>query len=541
MTASPPVQTTAGLGSPSSSAEAAGAAGAGATEAPSTTMTTAAVAGGVVGGLAILSLIAFLIFFLRRRSKRKRRSTLLTSMFGDPGFGRREKETVVYTINRTSLGPTPVSEKMKNSFVYGYKRFRDRVSGLGRSRSDSPKPTIDLDRGTSQFGPPLSSTSSRRSSSRAGNNDDDGDDGDDAPTAKERFFGWWGRLGRSGPPKSNRTNNEPFAGARAIRRVSSNEKAAPSNTQQPDFLTLLKMDEEAARKSAGGAGGAKGRNSKRRSPSQDHFLGSLGFDFEGAMGVSPFSDDNAIRPTSNDGSGSVRHDSATIPPLALAKGGDDDASNNPFSDANAVTSNGGPTTYVQDIRRSRGRSATVNGSNNNNGSNAAAVAAAIAARRSSNRRSSNYGFLNRESGLSVDSDMYKRNTKFRSDPFDLDRPELLSASRSGSRDMNRDSQRSSQYSSAGGIGAPPRARAHTRGESYASWTSRYSGISEGGDISINTNANTIANANSRAGGNAKAANTSLDDWSEPGPDVGPAVASKKRSSKGSVGSVGKAL
>ncbi|KAK7752125.1 hypothetical protein SLS62_005869 [Diatrype stigma] len=546
-----PAQNTAGLGAPSNSAEAEGAAGPTAAAPFNNTMTTAAIAGAVVGGLAILSLLGFLIFFLRRRSKRRRRSTLLTSMFGDPGFRGGEKGAVAaspssstagaYTINRTSLGPTPASEKLKNSVVFGFKRFRGRLSNITHGRSGSPHPTVDLDRGTSQFGPPQSSASSSRSrsSSRSAYVD-----GNDNTTAKERFLGWWGRLSRSGPPKSNRSVNEPFAEARAIRRVS-NEILAPK-PQQPDFNTLLKMDEEAAQRAADGT-------SKHRSTmGSDHFLGGLGFDYVSAMGAGPVSDDKALEPPSQLGRGSsVRHDSATIPPLAFPND-DDDGRINPFSDANAVGS-GGPTTYVQDLRRSRGRSATTSNLGNNY------AAAVMAARKSNNnnRRSSSYGFIsntnnynnsnsnnhnNRESGMSVDSvDMaYKRNTKFRSDPFDLDRPELFSAS--SSRAGSRDSRRRSSSVGTAGVRFPPRARAHSRGASSSrvgSWTSEYSAISEEDSgataLAITTTANTLANARARASAGARAsvnvvhvkrntrgpvADAGFDGWSEPGPDVG---------------------
>ncbi len=571
------VQDNPGVASPSSTVEAARV-----TEASSNnTRMTVAVAGGVVGGLALLSLAAFLIFFLRRRSKRRRRSTMLTSMFGDPNYRRREKQGA-YTIDRTSLGPTPVSEKVKGSIVSGYKRARGRFSNIVHSRSDSPRPTVDLDRGTSQFGPPLSAASSlpSRSSSRA-----DYDDAD--PTLKERFFGWWGRLGRSGPPKSSRADNDPFAAAgRSIRRVS-RERVDPPKNAQPDFLTLLKMDEEAAVATAaqetgpGSRNGADG-NQKRRSTiaGQEHFLGGLGLDFESAIGNSPFSDANAIKHDSSDAGSSVRHDSATIPPLALAKGDNADNANNsnPFSDSHAITggaggppmlplsnsnNGGGPATYVQDLRRSRGRSINTN--------NVATMATTKRMTRDSN---TNYPFNNnnRTSGMSDDSvDMYRRNTKFRSDPFDLDRPELFSSSssslaasrgRPGSRTSGGsvtagpgiargNSQRSGRFTGGVGVGViPPRAvRTHTRAESYTSWTSRYSGYSEGdsdgnGNANANANANVNVNANGNGNGNGngnrgRGRDTGiLDGWSDPGPDVGPSAAAagdKKGPSQGSVG------
>ena len=557
---------------------------------PSSTRTTAAVAGGVVGGVALLSLGIFLIWFLRRRRERRRRSTMLTSMFGDPGFGRGEKGVGSsggggsggsggYQINRTSLGPTPVSEKVKDSIVSTYQRMRGRLPMIAGSRSPSPGPTVDLDRGTSQFGPPPPAvTAMATAGSRADSRFSDYDGY--KPTAKERLVGWWGRVGRSGPPKSSRTDNDPFAmggGGGKTRGAASNANA----NVQPDFNTLLRMDEDAAR---------RGLASGRRQSTTAHFLGGLAFDFDGPSAGSgtgnakanananPFSDDNATRRDSSD---STRHESATIPPLAYGErsAARDQAARDPFSDANAIgASNGigigigiaggkgsGPATYVQDLRRSRGRSVSADhsnnlnlNSNNNSGSGgnynypfrgsvssigssrrASSVGNAAAAGASSGAGNSGAG----NNGAAHYSSLFvKRSTKFRSDPFDLDRPELLSSSsRDGSRDISSGSGAATGSGETIGTGvcgggingnyatvekAPPvpaPMTAHLRGPSYASWTSRYSGVSEEG------------------------AGDGFDDlWSDPGPDVGPAAAKTSGSGSGpgkrnSQTSVGKAL
>ena len=130
------------------------------------TQITAAVAGGVVGGLALISLGLFLVWFLRKRSERRRRSTMLTSMLGNPGLGRGEKGGggAANPVNRTSLGPTPISEKVKDSIVSSYQRMRGRLPMIAGSRSPSPGPTVDLDRGTSQFGPPAPTTATTTTS-----------------------------------------------------------------------------------------------------------------------------------------------------------------------------------------------------------------------------------------------------------------------------------------------------------------------------------------------------------------------------------------
>ncbi|RYP92563.1 hypothetical protein DL770_001321 [Monosporascus sp. CRB-9-2] len=438
ITPSPTAEDNAGLESPATTG--------GVTETP-VNARTAAVAGGVVGGLALVSLGIFLIWFWRRRTEQKRRR--LARFSGDGTSGRREKEGAYFT-NRTPLGPTPVSEKLNDSVVYGYRRFRRRLSGIV-DRSASPEPTVDLNRGTSQFGPPPASISPQSSRFSASS-----ENLAFVPRGREQFVGWWSRVTKNGGshPRSNRSDNTPFAVARGMKRVSGDR---PAPNPQPDFHTLLRMDEEAA-VSAARVSGTRG-NHKRRSTAtgNEHFIGGLGFDFGGA--ANPFSDGNAIRP------GSV---TATAPPPTLWM----DPAKDPFSDANAVANDPptseGTTIYARDPGLSRGRSASINGS------------------------------IYRESGVSsvysLDGDMLMRNTKFRSDPFDLDLPELLSSGTGGG---------SVDGSSGSAVGIPP--RAHVRGPSYASsYTSRYFGSDAG----------------------------SFNGWSDPGPDVGPGVVENRRSRDG---------
>ena len=500
------------------------------------TQITAAVAGGVVGGLALISLGLFLVWFLRKRSERRRRSTMLTSMFGNQGLGRGEKGGgAANPVNRTSLGPTPISEKVKDSIINRYQNLRGRLPMIaGSPGSSSPEPTVDLDRGTSQFGPPPAAAASRADSRFSGYDDY-------KPTTKERLVSWWGRLGRSGPPKSSRADNDPFAISRSgDARTKTAARAVPN--AQPDFNTLLRMDEEAAQRS-GAAGGTGGRRRSTTAAGHEHFLGGLAFDFEDAAGAgpkassaNPFSDDNAARRDSSD---SARHESATIPGLVVGGSGSgaggSSAARNPFSDANAIgvaTGKGsGPATYVQDLRRSRGRSVSADHNNLNNGTGPnynypfrSSVSSMGSSRRASSIANGAGGASPPQSRRTSSAVYYssifnKRSTKFRSDPFDLDRPELLSnSSRDGSRDLGRDAAGVVTAGVAPPMPAPM--TAHLRGESYASWTSRYSGVSEDG-----------------GGGGAQ-----FDLWSDPGPDVGPAVAAKgKRTSRTSETSVGKAL
>ena len=200
--------------------------------------------------------------------------------------------------------------------------------------------------------------------------------------------------------------------------------------------------------------------------SRDQFLGGLNLSFGGSNSNlnDPFSDDNAAR------------SSATPAPLAVSQ------ANNPFSDANAISNPAPvvpkPTTYVADIRRSRNQSVSGNGNPPPGG-------------------------VVRESVASVESYTTRRNNKFRSDPFDLERPELLASARQAKASISsRVTENSQESRLSGGVGTgdirrPP--GAHARSESFSSKYS--SGVSMG-------------------------------DWSDPGPDVGPAASRKDGSDSG---------
>ncbi|KAI1338105.1 hypothetical protein F5Y15DRAFT_131673 [Xylariaceae sp. FL0016] len=481
--AAAPLQTTA-IGSTDTSDSATSSAGLSGTAVPATgdaasTQTTVAVAGGVIGGLAAISLIVFLIWFWRKRTTKKRRSTLLTPLSTEPRF-RDRGEKGPYVINRTSLGPTTVPEKVKAIVGYNYKRIREGVNNIVSRDSN---PSVNLNRGNSQFGMPDTPVSQASNTTETNHNF--------TLTTKERFVDWWGRLKEDNlggwrlrrESRSNRNDNSPFAASKGLK-----EQQRPMLGSQPDFLTLLSMDDqqldrEAASRDRGSMGGVNGANQRRsQSLGNEHFLGGLGLNFD-----DPFSDANVMA-----------RDSAKVQPLAVS------SANNPFSDANAIaapsaTKQMGPTTYVQSIRRSRTQSI------------------------SHTRKSSNVTRMEsiyRESGASIESFETRRN-KFRSDPFDLDRPELLSSNNSSTGGVGGSNRSSRSSRSSRGLPGTPRA-AHVRQESF---TSKYS------------------------------SGASLGDWSDPGPDVGPAAGrwdtptpdsskgrpGENRKSASSQGSVGKAM
>ncbi|XXH01100.1 hypothetical protein Hte_007451 [Hypoxylon texense] len=451
-----------------------------------TTQQTIAIAVGVIGGVVIITLIAFVLWLWRKRKMRERRSTLLTPLTPDATF--RGDEKGPYLISRTSVGPTPFTEKFWAIAGTKYRRLRGRVNDYV-ARSSSPTPSVNLNRGNSQFGPPDMMHSRNNSSTGAA--------AGEVSTSKGRFVDWWGRLAEDGnfnwrlrhESKVNPVTNDSMAVPQ-----STGESNGPKRGSQPDFLTLLNMDDKQLEREAATRGRSSVNGGQRRSVSmggEQHFLGGLGLNFDMA---DPFSDVNAIS-----------NNTAKATPLIVS------AANNPFSDANAIkappasaAANGGLTTYVQNIRRSRGHS--VHGS--------------------ISRQPSNAGTYYRESNMSVDT-IGTRRTKFRSDPFDLDRPDLLRSANSSTAALAGGSSRASRSSkSVVGLPNTPR-QAHVRTESFTSkYSSGLSGIS------------------------------SMGGWSDPGPDVGPAAARStptpdsglgrrdsetRRRSGSSQGSVGKAL
>ncbi|KAI1180982.1 hypothetical protein F4777DRAFT_596166 [Nemania sp. FL0916] len=401
------------------------------------TQTTVAIAGGVIGGLVLLSIVTFLMWFVRKRLIKKRRSTLLTPLSTGPASGGDEKGPYM---SRNSLGPATLSGKVRAMVGSNYHRLRGRVNSLV---TRSPNPSTGRDRDSPQFG--LSSTPVTRSGTGIG-----------ASTAavitKDRFVDWWGRLFEDGNFNWKLQNDPGSEHPDDTSRDLSKTPQPREIGSQPNFLALLSMDEQQQQQSFGGNIVTTGSNNSRRSQSlgNDHFLGGLGLNFDAE---DPFADSNAMT-----------HDSAKVMPLSVSGPGPQ----NPFSDANALStparpvSNNhsrasGPITYVQNIRRSRGYSAS-------------AATTRLPSRASARRTPSLY----RESGVSVETSDTRRN-KFRSDPFDLDGPELLSQA-PGSNPQ--------------GLPNMPQP-AQVRRQSF---TSRYSsGVSTMGD------------------------------WSDPGPDVGPAA------------------
>ncbi|AEO60223.1 hypothetical protein MYCTH_2309245 [Thermothelomyces thermophilus ATCC 42464] len=381
---------------------------------------TVAVAGGVIGGVVAISILAFFIWWARRRMKRRRRSTLLTPLDVVQPSDRDEKRGGGYEISRGSIGPTPVAVKVKASLGYNFRRIRDHF----RNRT---APSVNLDRGPSQFiGPTTTQSRARSGIIGAGR------------AAKGRLKDWWASL-RTTLTRRGDDAREKSEGSPPRRKASSS---------QPDFLALLSMDT-----------GELDREARRRQASIAHRRSSAApaDNFSGGMSLNighenPFSDANAIA-----------HTSAKPAPLNTA---------DPFSDSNAIR--GPPSAMaptgapVADIRRSRSNSSAYNyrASRDSAGSLRSVATAATANQRN----------------------------KFRSDPFDLERPEFLggvsSSSSSSSSSSTADavgfntltgsqSQQQQQQQQQQQPNPLPPARARTRTASFTSRYSTYSKYSSG--------------------------------------------------------------
>ncbi|KAK4159620.1 hypothetical protein QBC43DRAFT_184178, partial [Cladorrhinum sp. PSN259] len=320
---------------------------------------TLAVAGGVIGGVVAISIIAFLIWWWRRQRLRRRRSTLLTPLnmanpFNEKGGGgvMQIDEKGGYVIDRGSIGPTPVATKVRTALGVNLNKIKGH---LRNKTGGSSAPSVNMNRGTSQFMD--ASNASTRSRSNSAFDHDPAE-----PTVKDRFVDWWSRLTadinfnwKLRNARSSEIDTLTPMGLPPVYAANEKRPPLPGNTQQPDFLTLLNMsdnelDREAQRLRRSSSVPARGPNQRNSAGSGDHFLSGLGLNFAD----NPFSD---------------AHASATPAPLAVpqtAASVSGVGTVNPFADPVPAK----PGTYVSDtIRRSRGHSIATTTYNNNNNNN----------------------------------------------------------------------------------------------------------------------------------------------------------------------------
>ncbi|ROT42730.1 hypothetical protein SODALDRAFT_326885 [Sodiomyces alkalinus F11] len=343
-------------------------------------LSPAAIAGSVVGSVAFLTLLVVFLWFLRKHRSRSRR--VGASADSGHGEGRRRQERP-YVFDQESVGPTPKSARFKAALGYNYQRFRGQLGGfLGEDGYRAGATMLSRERS----GSPVMSQHSRHNSAVSSG----GDAQRDILTTKDRLKDWWDRLTADALFNWRLRNDttldpDPFASVRE-KQSETTEQRRTSN----DFVSLLGMSEK-------GLGSEEQRQGANRrtgsSVSADHFLGGLGFNVNsGNANANPFADTNAL-------------------PAEPARAADVNV--NPFADSNevpAASTSAMPGPYrVANARRSR--ASTIAGPGTRPPSTLPPV-------------SPQYDSLYRESGGSMETFDTRRN-RWRSDPFDLERPELL--------------------------------------------------------------------------------------------------------------------
>ncbi|CCC09457.1 hypothetical protein SMACR_03487 [Sordaria macrospora] len=404
----------------------------------------AKVAGGVLSGLVVLSLVGLFFWLWRRRRLQKRRRTLLTPLGTGPGTNPDRNEKMPYIISRRSIGPTAMFAKAKTALGHNVKRIRERISQTfseGSIRILSPSNRPQSQGLLSRHG---------RNPSLVPTNEVKG-----KGSVKASILSWWSRI-TSHMYTSKRHNDEVVRDRYPGTGNTSERKARLQ--YQPDFLTLIRMDNDDLGHEAQGQ---QRRDSDKVPKAQPLHLGN--------ERDTPFRDPNTLR-----------RKSAIPAPLAAGTGYSD--GNNPFSDR-VPRPPPTTTTYnrIEDRRHRRRRQSR--GLSISTNANTTSMTA------NPSRQPSTHTTY-RES---IDSSFTTHRNKFRSDSFDLERPELLGH---GVPQVIMGSQGTA---TTGGPRHPP--SAHTRQESLGGGggSSRYSSYLSGGVVSLDDDD---------------------DEWRDPGPDVG---------------------
>lgn len=354
---------------------------------------TAPVIGGILGGIGFLALIGLIIFCCRRRRKSKRNSLLtpLTNGTQNQFYDIDKKaQGQYYDIYDDSVGSTGRGTNLKAQIGGAATNFGAGLVGIGSTLKNhvqtGNRPTVNLDRGNSQFfeGPiPYHSRNNSSASAHALHY-----------AAKDRADEFTNKV-KGVFRKSPKEEQDPFAMARGMP-----EKQSNFNNPQ-DFGNLMDMDDRNLLMKA-----ERRRLSLSSNSGSGQMFGSLGLDF--GIPQDPFAD-----PASRN------------------------LNNNPFADPNKWDSISRPgpaiprtNTYISDVRRSRGESldSTTRGHKNAPSS----VYGPAAYRTPSISNVSRYPSSIAPSTESFRDTLYStasninntRRMAGRSDPFDLERPEL---------------------------------------------------------------------------------------------------------------------
>ncbi|APA14155.1 hypothetical protein SS1G_10996 [Sclerotinia sclerotiorum 1980 UF-70] len=358
---------------------------------------TAPVIGGILGGIGFLALIGLIIFFCRRRRKSKKKSLLrpLNTGSRDQFYDiDKRAQGQYYDIYDDSVASAGRGTNFKTQIGGAATTFSAGLAGIGSTlRSHvqpGNKPTVNLDRGNSQFFEPPIPYHSRNNSLVSAHLLH--------YAAKDRAEDFTNKI-KGVFRTTQREENDPFAGARGM-----SEKQTNFSRPQ-DFGNLMDMDDRNLLMKA-----ERRRLSLSSNSGSGQMLGSLGLDF--GIPQDPFAD--------------------PVPRTAASN-----SNVNPFADPNTWDSISRPdpaiprtNTYISDVRRSRGESldSTTRGHKNAPSS----VYGPAAYRTPSISNVSRYPSSMAPSTESFRDTLYStasninntRRMAGRSDPFDLERPEL---------------------------------------------------------------------------------------------------------------------
>jgi hypothetical protein len=414
--------------------------------------------GGIVGGMAFVGILFFL--WWRCIMRRKSRDSLLTPLNGSfDGRGQGEK----YEFDGDSMGPTTLGKRLKAQCGGFCSRIRMDLVDFGSTVKakfvrESDAPSVNMNRGNSQFLEPIQQHSRSNSAVTGGH--------ETALTTRDRMADWWQRLIEdvNFNWRLRQKANEPldhFAATRSMK-----EKDGQANQVSPSFSQFLVMKDHESRK-------ASERHRRSQSTATLPQLGSLGLEF--SAGSNPFAD-----PFPNA--------QPTIPNIPKPPGA---VTANPYDDPTPKLYS---SDYISNVRRSRGLSQ----STPKNAAPATRLRSSTSTKPVTTPRypsiaapSSRY-----PSTIRTSQDSYSisgRNAKGRSDPFDLDRPDLF--------------QRPPPV--------PSQSQAEIASTSKAMMQPRIESV-HAGKPRIVSNAETYSSSKYSSGVSAV-----FSEWGDPGPDLGP--------------------
>ena len=431
------------------------------------------VMGGIVGGVAFIGILFFL--WWRYMKRRKSRDSLLTPLNGS--FDRRGQRNK-YEFDGDSLGPTPLGKRWKAQAGGFCSRIRMNLVDFGSTvkakfARESDAPSVNMNRGNSQFLEPIQQHSRSTSAVTGGH--------ETALTTRDRLADWWQRLAEDVHFnwRLRQKANEPLDHFAATHSMRENETHL--NQTSPNFSQFLVMKDHELRQ-------ASERHRRSQSTATLPQLGSLGLEFSG---------------TSNLFTGPYPDTQPTIPNISKPPGV---LTSNPFADPTPKLNS---SDYVSNVRRSRGLSQSIPKNSapaTRLPSNHAAKPSTVPRYPSIAAASSRY-----PSTIRTSQDSYSisgRNAKGRSDPFDLDRPDLL--------------QRPPPM--------PSQSQAEKASTSKATTQPRIESV-HSGKPRIVSNSETYSSSRYSSGVSAV-----FSEWGDPGPDLGPVAWRRLEAGEGSIGS-----